>query len=215
MFLFRSVILTSAICFLAACESTSINVGDGGRDPKSQIVTLTNTNELPDLDFIRVGRRGEGGLSVNRNGDVNGFRWAYGSVAGTNDFLGVAGFYPDPQVGAEITAGSLTYDATYQYAITSDSRPGQKGDITLVARFDDMSVTGAADGVRVNGEFTGGDLDGTVTVGGITAKLDGALGTDGVVGAFAGNNSNHVLVGGFVGCTVGQTCPVVDETTSP
>ena len=215
MFLLRSVIILSAFGLVAACESTSISVGDGGREPTSRIVTLTASNELPDLNFTGLGRSGEGGIGRNINGNTNGFRWAYGSVRGTNEFLGAAGFYREPEVGSEIATGSITYNARYQLAITSDSNPGRSGDITLIASFDDKAVTGAADGLSVDGSFVGKDLNGSVRIGGVTADLDGALGTDGIVGAFAGHDRNHVLVGGFVGCTAGQTCPIQEEQINP
>jgi len=131
--------------------------------------------------------------------------------------VGLAGIVGTPTVGAAVTADSATYDARYEYfavdnvSRSSDFISGQSipesGSITLEADFVDGTLTGIGGELTVNGTIDGTDLGGTVTAnyellsrsGTVDGRLDGSIGTTGVIGAFAGDNSDTVLSGGFVG----------------
>lgn len=196
---FHGVFFVGACIVVAGCDEVSVDIVGGGREPAARLVTLSDTGVIPDQNFTGTGVSGSDGIIRIRDGDTSGFRYAYGSVANTNEFLGVAGFVPDPDVGDLITTGFVTYDAAYRLTLIEATTLSHDGDIDLIANFGTGRVTGADDGLVVNGTFAGDELDGSVSFGGVTAELDGAIGQDGIVGAFAGTGRNSVLVGGFLG----------------
>ena len=197
----RSVSLVGLVVLTAACTSTNVSRSDvdTNPDPTSAIIALNADGTIPEQNYS--------GAGINKTyttfSNGFGFGYAYGSVRGTDDFLGVAGFRTGIGVGdALTTTGSVSYNAAYDFTRTRGNTEIERaGNLTLIADFTTASatVTGADNGLVVNGTFDGTDLDGSVTFDGVTATLDGAIGEDRVVGAFAGHDQDGVLVGGFAG----------------
>lgn len=194
----RMGLMVMAGSIVAACDP--VEGFDGlasNAEPDSAIVTLETDGSLPDQGFAGNGVSGAGETFLTIDGDLTGYRFAYGRIANSNEFRAVAGFAPDSVPGDAITTGAIDYDGTYRLGFVGRSEQQLSGDITLTATFDDRTVTGEADGLVINGTFIGTDLAGTASFGGVTADLDGVVGQERVVGAFAGNTSGAVLAGGI------------------
>ncbi|MDX8350696.1 hypothetical protein SLH49_22125 [Cognatiyoonia sp. IB215446] len=194
----RSVSLSGLVVLTAACTSTESSRTDTNPNPTSAIITLNANGTIPDQNYS--------GAGINKTyttfSNGFGFGYSYGSVEGTNDFLGVAGFRTGTGVGDAVTTGSVSYNAAYDFTRTRGNTEIERaGNLTLTTDFATGSATvaGADNGLVINGTFDGTDLDGSVTFDGVTAALDGAIGEDRIVGAFAGHDRNGVLVGGFAG----------------
>lgn len=193
------VVAVIAVLTLAACDDLGDRGITDGSTPDTALISLTVTGEVPDQGFVTSGGDGGGSDLATVNGTLIGYAYAYGLVDGTNTYLGVAGIVPDSDPGAAITSGSVSYDGTFKLAyINMDNALTETGQITLIADFLDSSVTGASSGLVVDGNFSGTDLGGTVTYAGITAELEGVLGADALAGAFAGNTSDVIIVGGIL-----------------
>lgn len=192
---------------LSACGGStdvggsSRNSGIGNLTPESAVVSANADGSLPDQGFSTTGTRGTvSQLSTNgTTGVTTGFQYQYGQVAGTNRFRGVAGFAPNSEVGATepTTAASATYTGDYRLTHVSDRVDSQNGQITLNADFSNGTLQGNAGGLTVNGSIAGRDVGGTATYRGVTANMDGLIGADRTVAAFAGNTGSAVLVGGI------------------
>lgn len=196
MYSIRSLFVFGLAVFTAGCSSTII---DTNPNPKSAIVTLNAESEIPDQGYSDAGIK----KNFKFSGNGYGFAYAYGSVAGTDDFLGVAG-YRAGDTGNEITTGSVSYDAWYSFARTrGNDTISRDGDVILTAGFETGSgtVTGKDNGLEIDGTFTGSDLNGVVRYDGAEAKLEGKMGDNSIYGAFAGHDESGVLVGGFTGRT--------------
>ena len=194
----RSLIL--AVCSVAVTACDPIDGVGETNTPVTRFVTLTNNGIMPDQNFQEDGGAGSHSDLVLYEGKLVGYSYAYGLVADSDTFLGVAGATPDPYVGAEIESGSVSYNARYSLAHADvDSTTNAAGNIQLTAGFDSGRVTGEDSGLQVYGEFSGTTLGGTVVHDGIVAELRGSVGTSAIAGAFVGNSDEEVLVGGFVG----------------
>ncbi|MDX8348562.1 hypothetical protein SLH49_11240 [Cognatiyoonia sp. IB215446] len=194
----RSVSLSGLVVLTAACTSTDVSENDTNPDPASTVIALNANGTIPDQNYS--------GAGINKTyttfSNGFGFGYAYGSVRGTDDFLGVAGFRTGAGVGDAVTTGSVSYNAAYDFTRTRGNTEIERaGNVTLTADFTTGSgtVAGADGGLVIDGTFDGTDLDGSVTFDGVTAELDGAIGQDRIVGAFAGHDQDGVLVGGFAG----------------
>ncbi|WP_411889375.1 hypothetical protein [Yoonia sp. SDW83-1] len=198
----RIVAVTGSVLVLAACDPVEGFDGiSAGSVPDSELVTLNMDGTLPDQNFSGIGVSGSGESFAGSGSTLSGYSFAYGRVTGTNTFLGVAGFAPTSVPGAEVDTGTVGYTGTYQLAYIGNTEQTQSGDITLTATFTGRTFTGEADGLIVNGTYGGAggtELGGEVSFGGVTATLDGVVGQDRVVGAFAGNTTGAVLVGGIL-----------------
>ena len=157
---------------------------------------------LPNLNYD-TRNLAQRGYTRGNVSNTYGFRYAWGNVENSRDFLGVAGILPSSDPGDAITTGSVSYSADYELVRTRSGRTDdvQSGEVLLTADFASGSgtVEGRDGGFRVDGTFRGTDLDGTVTYDGVTADLEGVIGQDRVVGAFAGHDNRGVLVGGIAG----------------
>ncbi|MDX8355500.1 hypothetical protein [Cognatiyoonia sp. IB215182] len=204
---FGSVIGFACVTAMPACGSSSSD-GDSGPvvnpNPTSQLVTLNPDNTIPDQNFSGLGASGS--ISVSYFSDPvlgsTGFAYAWGNVEGTDDFLGVAGIHATSTPGDAITTGAVTYDGRYDLLrVRGNVEDQQSGQIELTATFNSGRVTGSADGLEVNGTFSGNvtAMGGTVTFDGVTANMEGVVGQDRVVGAFAGDDADGILIGGIYG----------------
>lgn len=197
-----AVVLMAAV-FASACSSTSINgpgSGGGGNalTPVSRIVTLNEDGSIPDQNFANTGSRGNFSSLTNRNGRLSGFAYQYGQVTGTNQFLGVAGVAPTSDPGSAPTSATATY--TGDYALTYVNRgvaQDRRGEITLDADFGAGELEGSADGLVIAGTISGQDVGGTATFRGVEAAMDGVIGSERAITAFAGRTNNELLVGGI------------------
>ncbi|WP_130407275.1 hypothetical protein [Thalassococcus sp. S3] len=194
-------ILTSALA-LSACSSSSSSSGPGygALTPDSNLVTLRSDGSIPDQGFSGSGTSTEGGILVTENGVTSGFSYQTGRIAGTTRYLGVAGIAPDTQVGPAPTAATATYTGDYQLShVTAALADNQKGRITLNADFNAGTLTGQSGGLDVAGTINGSSVGGTASYGGVTGNMQGLIGRDRTVTAFAGHSQNNgVLVGGII-----------------
>ncbi|WP_373635781.1 hypothetical protein [Yoonia sp. SS1-5] len=195
--IFAGVVTLSA---LAACDPVNDFRGIGaGTVPVAQSAALDPAGNLPDPGFGSTGVSGNVADLAEIDGALTGYRFAYGRLDGTDQFLGQAGFASTSSVGAALVSGDVTYTGTYNLALIGEVEQIRDGNITLLASLLDNTLTGSAGGLVVNGTFGATTaLDGTVSFGGVTADLDGAIGAERVVGAFAGDSASQVLVGGIV-----------------
>lgn len=88
------------------------------------------------------------------------------------------------------------------FGLALSSTPFQTVD--LAADFDAGTLTGGNSEISVAGQVSGAALGGSVTATpragtSISADLQGQIGSDGLVGAFAGRDADSVVVGGLVG----------------
>ncbi|MEM8691564.1 MAG: hypothetical protein AAGG57_06725 [Pseudomonadota bacterium] len=191
------------IVFLSACSSgDGFQSGPGidpGFTPEAEIVTLNPDGSVPDQGFSGIGTNGDIEVFRNETGDRFGFRYQYGRVANSTRFRGVAGILPASDPGAVPTTATATYDAQYDLTYVGNDVDRQSGNIALNADFNAGTVTGNAGGFAVNGTVTGTDLGGTASYRGVQADMRGVIGDRRVVGAFAGENANALLVGGLIG----------------
>jgi len=95
-------------------------------------------------------------------------------------------------------AAMATYDGddAFTYVDRDEIEKG-RGEITLNADFDDGELTGRAGGLEIDGTVTGQIIGGSATYRGVDADLTGLIGSQRAVGAFAGDSSDALLVGGF------------------
>ncbi|PRY76043.1 hypothetical protein CLV80_110129 [Yoonia maritima] len=195
----RGLLIFISSLSLAACEDQGFGEGN---TPSASIVTLSDEGEIPDQNYEDDdGSGSHSDLSVVGTA-LTGYAYSYGLVDGTTNFVGVAGIAPASDPGDAITTGTVSYEGTYALThVDQDSETFVTGDITLIAAFDTGSVTGDDGALVVTGNFSGTNLGGTVTYEDLTANLDGVVGTDAVVGAFAGNDSESLVVGGIIANT--------------
>ena len=147
----------------------------------------------------------DGGLD---NGSGAGFAWQIGTTTDGLGLLGVAGVLPGIDIGDGPTSGTAVFDGAYDYAIRTEvvrtdrtitwTETLAQGAIRMNVNFDTGRLTGSAGDLTVAGDFTSEDLDGTVTVAGITGTLDGIVGPNLAVGAFSGADDTSVFAGGFL-----------------
>jgi len=145
------------------------------------------------------------GSDVSTSGD--GYAYAVG-VGSNSDFYGYAGIVPTTTVSVPPTAGSATWSGTYKLAqITGIELPAgglqgytveKTGAISLTADFTAGTLIGSGAGLTVNGTFSGSDLSGDASYGGLNGALTGKVGTTGAVGAFHGNSGTDIYAGGFM-----------------
>lgn len=159
------------------------------------------------------------------SGSVGRVAFVTGLDLSSGQALGYVGIAPGANVGSTETSGSASYSTQYEYQVIDNvartsstiggDRLSEDGNLTLNANFGAGTLTGSNSELSVNGTINGRDLDGTVTAnysatvigsGGLTTvngsvdgDLSGMIGSDGVIGAFHGNDSNTILVGGIVG----------------
>jgi len=154
-------------------------------------------------------------IPVELRSERNGFTFEATSggavyVTGLSDVAAVAyaGVMPGATVGPQVTTGSATYRARYEiYSIenirVSSSRlltgiqNTRSGVIPLTADFDSGTITGNSQYLRVNGRISGNNVVGTTTYQGVEGTLDGLIGQNGTVGAFAGDSDTIVYSGGY------------------
>ena len=191
----RNLLVLTCGVAISACDAVE-GIGEGNT-PDTAIVTLSDTGEIPDQGF--ADDTGTGSDLTVVDGALTGYAYEYGLIEGTTTFKGVAGITPDSNPGAEITTGTVTYDGSYSLAhVEIDEVNNVNGDISLTADFGNSSVTGADGSLIVAGNFNGTTLSGTVIYDGISADLSGVVGTEALIGAFAGNTSDELVVGGIV-----------------
>lgn len=206
-----TIILVGAL--LSACSSSSSPSSGGGDSeplaPQARFLT-------PDKDGRINGNLVNGPETQNfvrDDGTGTGYATALGPT--TSDGLGgFAGILPDSQVVAPQTTGTITYEVIYDVkafldiqfedgVYTYDSGIGDRDQIELVADFDAYTLTGSSSDneFTVNGTLsdTSDAISGSITWLDVDAELTGLAGSDKVVGAFQGSNSNSIIVGGFLG----------------
>ena len=140
-------------------------------------------------------------------GQGDGFSYRVGSAVG-GGFIGQAGLIPGSDVLPAPATGSASYTGRWELAkVTSIFIEGgningfsstDSGTITLLADFDDGSISGASGGLSIDGNVSGGQLSGDVTYNGTEGDLTGIIGSDQAIGAFHGNDGNQIFAGGFV-----------------
>lgn len=198
----RIALLVACGISIAGCSSSSSSgFGrstdriDPGLTTKSQIITLNADGSLPETGIDE-----NASLTVSNMTNNGGFVYQIGRVAGTDEFLGVAGIAPNTRVGAAPTEASATYTGEYSlaYADRDEFSDAITGEITLDADFSTRRLTGQSGGLSVNGTITGQTLGGTASYRGVDADLTGRIGASRAVGAFAGHTKDAVLTGGFV-----------------
>lgn len=198
---FKSFLLCGVSIVLAACDSSNVSSRSGigfGLETTSKLVVLEADGTIPEEGFASSGTRGSGRNLQVVNGRTSGFAYQYGRVAGTDRFLGVAGVAPNTDPGGVPTAATATYDGEYQLAHVGDTTDTKRGDITLNADFSAGTLSGAADGLSIDGTISGTSIGGRASYGGVNADMTGVIGTERAVAAFAGNRRGEVLVGGIV-----------------
>ncbi len=197
----RFVFVIGLMMLAAACDSVDVNINEPDRTPVARVVTLNMDGTMPDQDFIMDGARGSGSIvRSDLSGNESGFRYAFGNLRQSDEFLGVVGIVPGSDPGDAITTGSVSYMADYQLVrATGDNPVRVGGEIQLDASFGTGRIVGADDGFVVDGTFTGQTLGGSVTYDGISADLQGVVGEDRIVGAFAETVNDGFLIGGFMG----------------
>lgn len=193
-----SIIMIAAL--LSGCSSSSTTsveqVINPGLRIESQIVDLNDDGELPDLDIDTT--PGNSGRSFSDVTNGTGFAYQMGRIRGTQRFAGVAGIAPNSDVGNAPTTATATYRGSYSVAYAERRLQEQaSGTISLDANFNEGTLTGSAGRLDVNGQITGQNIGGTASYRGVEADLTGRIGSTRAVGAFAGNTTDAVVVGGF------------------
>jgi len=192
--LYRATVLVGA-ALVSACSGSSTTVVGGiapGEVPASELVTLNATGTLPNRNF-----------STSETGGIveaaQGFRYQYGSVRGSNRFLGIAGVLPTTNPGAAPTTATATYAGNYELAhVERGTTTTKSGTLSLAADFTNGTLQGNANGLAVNGTIAGQTIGGTATYAGVSADMEGVIGRERAVAAFAGNSADALLVGGFL-----------------
>jgi hypothetical protein len=199
--------LTKGAAFLAGVLPLAACSGGGGSGAvveddlrfRSEIVTLNDNGTIPNQNISLRGTRGSGSdLTRESDGEWQGFAYQYGRVRGSRTFLGVAGIAPGTDPGEAATVARASYEGRYDLAHADTVVTRRDGDIRLDADFANGTLTGSADGLEIDGRIDGTDLSGRATFRGVSARLDGVIGTKRAVGAFAGNDDDGLLVGGIV-----------------
>ncbi len=168
-------------------------------------------------------------INVAINNEINGtvesadvglVAYASGIDYGRNVAVAYSGMRDGADVGAPVTSGTATYDATYGYTgvdnvddevyvgLTGTQFEASARGITLDADFDAGTLTGTTADLDVDGAISGSTLSGAVHVdyaltggssGRLSTTLDGRIGETGVIGAFHGHDEDTAIAGGFVG----------------
>ena len=185
-----------ALCLVAACAS-------GGTGEKSETLFLDAsgnfrneiTADLGDV-VLRDGLPGEG------------YAYEVGVNDRNNGFAAQSGILPDTDLGAPPASGTVDMAGTFEVRTYENPRvidEELRGDslrrsqpITLTVDFSQGTITGAASGLSVDGEVRGSEIGGDVTFQGIEGDLNGLVGPDDTVGAFAGETDQKVFAGGFI-----------------
>ena len=198
---------------LAGCGSSSSSLS---ADIESSFATPNANGEISRTDPNRS-RAGSEFSSITGNG----YGYEVGFVDDQN-LEGFAGLVPGATVAPPLSGGTASYQGRFEVAVlgditrTSDSVGftsfSDDGVLTLIANFDDQTLTGhglGRDGgdinplldnneLAVDGRFDGNALEGSVTYNGVTGPLLGLVGADEVIGAFHGNSDTQLHAGGFI-----------------
>ena len=201
--LLKATMVAACAGAVVGCSSISVNTGggqiDAGLNPEARLVTLNGDGSIPDQNFAQSGTGGRYSNITQSNGRLTGFAYQYGRVEGTNRFLGVAGIAPTSNPGPPPTTATATYSGVYNLTYANrDQIERRTGNIRLAADFDEGELTGVAGRLRVDGTITGQVVDGTVTYRDVDADLFGLIGSERVIGAFAGDEDDALLVGGLI-----------------
>ena len=150
---------------------------------------------------------------VLSDGSGNAVAYQVVRVNGENELRALAGIVPGTDPGAAVTDATATYDGAFGVVgirnidVQDDLIVGDvfiDGDaITLSADFVGGTLTGNSGLLTVSGTVSGQDVGGSVNYDGINAPLEGVIGQDVVVGAFAGNTSTTIIAGGIGADRVG------------
>ena len=202
--LLKAAIIAACAGAVVGCSSSSSLTRGGGQidsglSPQARLVTLNEDGTIPDQNFEQSGTGGRFSNLTSNNGRLTGFAYQYGRVEGTNRFLGVAGIAPTSNPGPPPTTATATYSGNYNLTYANrDQIERRTGTIRLAADFDEGELTGVAGRLRVDGTITGQIVDGTVTYRNVDADLFGLIGSERVIGAFAGDEDDALLVGGLI-----------------
>lgn len=210
------------LCLITLANCSSGGGGGGSTDEPSYAENPARAR------FVDVGSNGLADIDLTdeRNRTVSNAVGTVAYVAGIDteraQVVTAVGYVETGGVGEAVTSGTIDYDVSYGgvaayniYRPASSSQGGAigadlelvRGDVILTADFDQGVLTGGDDVIDVNGVISGTDLGGSVGLThpsyptfGVDADLEGAIGADGVIGAFKGVSDDDVTVsGGFVG----------------
>ncbi len=173
------------------------------------------------------GLSGNGGAQVRFGNDFsavtgNGYAYQAGAIDEAG-FQAFAGIVPGASVeAAPASATTATMRGQFEVAVVDAILMGgttitgqnsiDSGSITLVADFQNGTLTGSGNGVdggfqniflnenllTIDGTFSGTTLTGTATYNGVSGPLRGLVGVDEAIGAFHGNDDGQVHAGGFI-----------------
>lgn len=191
----RTALLLPLLAFpLSGCLLVDVNTRSGfytGGTVSSTVTTTDTIQESGDIYDAPIG--GIEYFSTLGNGRAE----AYSAILAGSD------------TGTTPTSGQAVYLADYEVAVISNLRYYETelrgvsslddGKISIVADFDQGTVTGSDGALVVDGAITGRAFEGGVVYAGHDGDLEGLVGDQGVIGAFHGNNGKIVFAGGFVG----------------
>lgn len=216
--------LSSISCVLCVGSLTLLSACGGGGGSSTIAASPTASSVVGVQSGVAIATLSDKADRSISNARVGLVAYATGIDTGRGQIVAVTGIAANPNVGAPVPGGVVTYNTQYNYQVsdnvsrTENFISGQRatrrtnGAVTLTADFGAGTLEGQTSDLTVGGQINGQSVSGNVQVrydldpivgpdlrGTVNTSLNGQIDDNGVIATFHGSDNNTALAGGLVG----------------